>query len=57
MARKNNYRFTFTFDKDYVGHASYHGTLKQCVKFFNKDQQKHKIPLVKTVINVENVDK
>lgn len=55
MARKNNYKFAFTFDKDYVGHIEYTGTLTQCVKQFNKDQRSHVIPSVKSVIKVEKV--
>ena len=56
MAIKNNYRFAFTFDNNYVGHKEYTGTLTQCVRQFNCDQRKRIIPAVKSVIKVEKVD-
>ena len=56
MATKNNYKFAFTFDKDYVGHKEYTGTLTQCVRQFNNDQRKRIIPTVKSVIKVEKVN-
>lgn len=55
MATKNNYKFAFTFDKDYVGHKVYTGTLTQCVRQFNCDRRKHVIPEVKSVLKVEKV--
>ena len=54
MATKNNYSFAFTFD-NYVGHKEYTGTLTQCVKQFNRDQRKHILPAVKSVLKVEKV--
>lgn len=56
MATKNNYKFAFTFDRDYVGHKEYTGTLTQCVRQFNNDQRKRIIPTVKSVIKVEKVN-
>lgn len=53
--KKNTYKFEFTFDRDYVGHKEYTGTLKQCVRQFNNDQRKLIIPSVKSVIKVEKV--
>jgi hypothetical protein len=56
MTTKNNYRFAFTFDNNYVGRKEYTGTLTLCVRQFNCDQRKRIIPAVKSVIKVEKVD-
>lgn len=57
MATKNNYKFAFMFDEDYVGHKAYTGTFTQCVRQFNNDQRKRIIPAVKSVITVERLTK
>lgn len=56
MATKNNYKFAFKFDNNYVGNKEYTGTLTQCVRQFNCDQRKRVIPAVKYVIKVEKVN-
>ncbi len=56
MATKNNYKFAFMLDEDYVGHKAYTGTFTQCVRQFNNDQRKRIIPAVKSVIKVEKVN-